>query len=236
MTRHVPPLQRLAVTIRRLPLVTMSHDRQQLGNDRHRAADRSLRAHDGLAPRCAAVRRSGGRCSRCSPGSCRAAGGTAWSRERAGSCGRSRGSGSPADDIDFLRGAGVIDEDTADFLAAYRFGGNIWGYAEGDCYFPGSPILVVDGDVRRSGGARDDRVVDLQPRLRCGLSGLADGDRGRRTADYRDGIAPHARTRGGGCRTRRIPGRLRGHVEPAGRIRVRRADGGHQRARVHDGP
>src|SRR5262249_59030234 len=23
--------------------------------------------------------------------------------------------------------------------------GNIWGYAEGDCYFPGSPILVVDG-------------------------------------------------------------------------------------------
>ena len=25
-----------------------------------------------------------------------------------------------------------------------RFSGDIWGYAEGDCYFPGSPILVVE--------------------------------------------------------------------------------------------
>jgi nicotinate phosphoribosyltransferase len=49
------------------------------------------------------------------------------------------------DDLDFLRGHSVIDEPTADYLASYRFGGNIWGYAEGDCYFPGSPILVVDG-------------------------------------------------------------------------------------------
>ncbi len=51
---------------------------------------------------------------------------------------------SPAD-LDFLRGRGVIDGPTEDYLASYRFGGNIWGYAEGDCYFPGSPILVVDG-------------------------------------------------------------------------------------------
>jgi nicotinate phosphoribosyltransferase len=51
---------------------------------------------------------------------------------------------SPAD-LDFLHGNGVIDERSADYLASYRFGGNIWGYAEGDCYFPGSPILVVDG-------------------------------------------------------------------------------------------
>jgi nicotinate phosphoribosyltransferase len=50
----------------------------------------------------------------------------------------------PASDIAFLRGAGVIDEDAASFLASYRFCGDIWGYAEGDCYFPGSPILVVD--------------------------------------------------------------------------------------------
>src|SRR6266704_1534862 len=47
-------------------------------------------------------------------------------------------------EIDYLRGAGVIDEQTASFLASYRFSGEIWGYAEGDCYFPGSPILVVD--------------------------------------------------------------------------------------------
>jgi len=48
-------------------------------------------------------------------------------------------------DLAFLRGSGVIDEPTEAFLTGYRFGGNIWGYAEGECYFPGSPILVVDG-------------------------------------------------------------------------------------------
>jgi len=48
-------------------------------------------------------------------------------------------------DLDFLHDAGIVDEATLRYLAAYRFGGNVWGYAEGDCYFPGSPILVVEG-------------------------------------------------------------------------------------------
>jgi nicotinate phosphoribosyltransferase len=48
-------------------------------------------------------------------------------------------------EIGFLRESRVVDEDTLGFLEAYRFGGNIWGYAEGDVYFPGSPILVVEG-------------------------------------------------------------------------------------------
>ncbi len=48
-------------------------------------------------------------------------------------------------DLAFLRGTGVIDEATEAFLTGYRFRGSIWGYAEGECYFPGSPILVVDG-------------------------------------------------------------------------------------------
>ena len=47
-------------------------------------------------------------------------------------------------ELDFLRGSGVIDEPTAAFLASYCFGGNIWGYAEGELYFPGSPILIVE--------------------------------------------------------------------------------------------
>jgi nicotinate phosphoribosyltransferase len=49
-----------------------------------------------------------------------------------------------AEEIDFLRGGGIIDDTAAEFLASYRFRGNIWGYGEGDCYFPGSPILVVE--------------------------------------------------------------------------------------------
>ncbi len=48
-------------------------------------------------------------------------------------------------DLEFLDGAGIVDEPTLAFLESYRFSGNIWGYSEGDCYFPGSPILVVEG-------------------------------------------------------------------------------------------
>jgi nicotinate phosphoribosyltransferase len=50
-----------------------------------------------------------------------------------------------ADEIGYLRDAGIIDEPAAAYLSSYRFGGSIWGYGEGDCYFPGSPILVVEG-------------------------------------------------------------------------------------------
>ena len=50
-----------------------------------------------------------------------------------------------AAELDFLRAAGVVDDHTARYLASYRFGGSIWGYAEGECYFPGSPILVIEG-------------------------------------------------------------------------------------------
>jgi len=47
-------------------------------------------------------------------------------------------------ELDFLRSTGVIDAATLRYLESYRFTGDIWGYAEGDCYFPGSPILVVE--------------------------------------------------------------------------------------------
>ena len=37
-----------------------------------------------------------------------------------------------------------MDEGALSYLESYRFSGDIWGYGEGDCYFPGSPILVVE--------------------------------------------------------------------------------------------
>jgi nicotinate phosphoribosyltransferase len=46
--------------------------------------------------------------------------------------------------LEFLRDERIVDGRTASYLASYRFTGDIWGYGEGDCYFPGSPILVVD--------------------------------------------------------------------------------------------
>ena len=49
------------------------------------------------------------------------------------------------DELAFLDRGQIADQATLDFLRGYKFSGDIWGYAEGDCYFPGSPILVVDG-------------------------------------------------------------------------------------------
>lgn len=51
----------------------------------------------------------------------------------------------PGTEIEFLLRGGVVDEATARYLEGYRFTGSVWGYAEGDCYFPGSPIVVVEG-------------------------------------------------------------------------------------------
>ncbi|MGH3982091.1 MAG: nicotinate phosphoribosyltransferase [Pseudonocardiaceae bacterium] len=39
--------------------------------------------------------------------------------------------------------AGVLDPRTLDYLAGYRFSGDIDGYPEGELYFPGSPVLAV---------------------------------------------------------------------------------------------
>jgi nicotinate phosphoribosyltransferase len=44
----------------------------------------------------------------------------------------------------FLRERSIVDAPTAEWLADFRFDGNIWGYAEGEIYFPGSPLLVVE--------------------------------------------------------------------------------------------
>ena len=47
-------------------------------------------------------------------------------------------------EIDDLRERDVVDESTLEWLADYRFSGDIYGYLEGECYFPGSPLLVVE--------------------------------------------------------------------------------------------
>ncbi|MFD8676440.1 nicotinate phosphoribosyltransferase [Streptomyces seoulensis] len=45
----------------------------------------------------------------------------------------------------FLGERGIVDEPTLKWLADYRFQGDIWGYPEGEVYFPGSPLLRVEG-------------------------------------------------------------------------------------------
>ncbi|MGC4786864.1 nicotinate phosphoribosyltransferase [Micromonospora sp. DT178] len=50
-----------------------------------------------------------------------------------------------ADEVDFLRRTGVVDERAAAWLRDYRFTGDVEGYAEGELFFPSSPILTVSG-------------------------------------------------------------------------------------------
>lgn len=49
------------------------------------------------------------------------------------------------DELRFLRDERVVDASTLDFLEGYRFTGSITGYREGELYFPGSPILTIEG-------------------------------------------------------------------------------------------
>ncbi len=49
------------------------------------------------------------------------------------------------DDLRFLSQQNIIDEATRAFLANYQFRGTITGLAEGETYFPGTPLLTVRG-------------------------------------------------------------------------------------------
>jgi nicotinate phosphoribosyltransferase len=46
--------------------------------------------------------------------------------------------------LSFLRDRDVVDEPTLEWLSGYRFAGDVWGYAEGEVYFPHSPLMVVE--------------------------------------------------------------------------------------------
>ncbi|TFC83551.1 nicotinate phosphoribosyltransferase [Cryobacterium sp. TMT3-29-2] len=48
-------------------------------------------------------------------------------------------------ELTWLRDNRVVREPTLNWLADYAFRGTIWGYQEGEAYFPGSPLITVDG-------------------------------------------------------------------------------------------
>ena len=48
-------------------------------------------------------------------------------------------------ELDWLADARVVDDATLEYLAGFRFSGSISGYAEGEVFFPLSPVMVVDG-------------------------------------------------------------------------------------------
>lgn len=49
------------------------------------------------------------------------------------------------EELEWLIADGALTREAADWLGAYRFSGDLWAYAEGDLYWPGSPVLTVTG-------------------------------------------------------------------------------------------
>ncbi|WP_192841623.1 nicotinate phosphoribosyltransferase [Arthrobacter sp. ERGS1:01] len=47
-------------------------------------------------------------------------------------------------ELDFLADNNVVNDTTLAWLADFKFSGNIYGYAEGELYFPNSPILTIE--------------------------------------------------------------------------------------------
>jgi nicotinate phosphoribosyltransferase len=48
------------------------------------------------------------------------------------------------EELDFLADRHVVDDATLQWLADFRFSGNVYGYAEGEAFFPHSPLLQVE--------------------------------------------------------------------------------------------
>ncbi len=47
-------------------------------------------------------------------------------------------------ELDFLERERIVSEGTVEWLEGFRFSGSIDAYAEGECYFAGSPVLTVE--------------------------------------------------------------------------------------------
>ena len=49
------------------------------------------------------------------------------------------------EELDWLERERVVSAPTLEWLSSYRFTGTMRGYREGELYFPGSPVLSVEG-------------------------------------------------------------------------------------------
>jgi nicotinate phosphoribosyltransferase len=47
-------------------------------------------------------------------------------------------------ELSWLLQEDIVDQATANWLSTYKFSGSIYGYAEGEVYFPYSPVLIVE--------------------------------------------------------------------------------------------
>ena len=103
-----------------------------------------------------------------------------------------------ADALEFLAATGVVDGATCEWLSTYRFTGSIDGYAEGEAYFPGSPVLVVEGSFAEcvvletlilSVLNHDSAVATAAARMVCAADGRPCIEMGSRRTHERAAVA-----------------------------------------------
>jgi nicotinate phosphoribosyltransferase len=101
-------------------------------------------------------------------------------------------------ELAFLREERVVSAELIEWLADYRFSGDIRGYAEGEAYFPGSPILVVEGSfaeavvletVALSVLNYDSAVANAATRMARAAKGRPVAEMGSRRASEESAIA-----------------------------------------------
>jgi len=92
----------------------------------------------------------------------------------------------------------VVDDRTLEWLADHRFSGDVWGYGEGECYFPYSPLLVVEGSFAEavlletlalSILNHDSAVASAASRMTCAAAGRPCIEMGSRRTHERAAVA-----------------------------------------------
>ncbi|MFT4235273.1 MAG: nicotinate phosphoribosyltransferase [Microbacterium sp.] len=102
------------------------------------------------------------------------------------------------DDLRFLRDKRIVSAATIQHLESYRFTGTITGYREGELYFPGSPVLTVEGSfgdaviletLALSVLNHDSAVATAASRMANAAGGRPLAEMGSRRAGERSAIA-----------------------------------------------
>lgn len=101
-------------------------------------------------------------------------------------------------ELEWLRENSVVTAATLDWLADYRFSGTIWGYQEGEVYFPNSPILVIEGSFAEAVVLEtltlsvlnyDSAVASAAARMVSAADGRPLAEMGSRRASERSAVA-----------------------------------------------
>jgi len=100
--------------------------------------------------------------------------------------------------VSWLRSNDIVDEATGQWLSTYRFGGQVHGYPEGESYFAGSPVLIVEAPFAEavlletlalSIFNHDGAVASAASRMTCAAGGRPCIEMGSRRTHEQAGVA-----------------------------------------------